>query len=105
MCSRTLLQEIFCQPGSSVMMGTKLFSQKTDVALTKNGVTTLSGERNETNGMWYVNLLSPKSPANIANFVLPYKPVQNTIKFMHAACFSPCLSTWCKAIDQGFFKS
>jgi len=24
---------------------------------------------------------------------------------MHAACFSPCLTTWCKAIDLGYFKS
>ena len=24
---------------------------------------------------------------------------------MHGACFSPCDSTWCKAIDNGFFKS
>ena len=40
-----------------------------------------------------------------ANVIIPYKPLGDAIKFMHAACFSPCVCTWCQAIDAGYFST
>ena len=72
---------------------------KEQVNFCKNNKTCFTGKRNEENGMWMT-----KFPHQ-ANIIPPYKPLGDAIKFMHAACFSPCLSTWCKAIDAGFFSS
>ena len=30
---------------------------------------------------------------------------ENTLKYLHAAAFSPVLETWAKAVDKGFFAS
>ena len=85
--------------------GYKIHFTKTNVILSKNGKIAAQGNRNSLNGMWYINLPIPTTKSNIANFVLPYKPIKKAIQFLHAACFSPCISTWCNAIDNGFFKS
>ena len=72
---------------------------KDQVHFCKNKSTCFAGQRNKINGMWMT-----KFPHQ-ANIILPYKPLGDAIRFMHAACFSPCLSTWCKAIDAGYFSS
>ena len=72
---------------------------KDQVEFCKNNKTCFKGKRNEENGMW-----TTKFPHQ-ANIILSYKPLGDAIRFMHAACFSPCLSTWCKAIDKGYFSS
>jgi len=85
--------------------GYKIDFTKTKVTLSKNGKIAAQGHRNIQKGMWYINLPIPTTTSDIANFILPYKPNQKAIQFLHAACFSPCISTWCNAIDNGFFKS
>ena len=76
------------------------------VLLFKSQKLVLQGNRNRQNGMWYLNLPTQETQTmHSANFVLPYKPIKQVIQFLHAACFSPCISTWCSAIDKGFFKS
>ena len=72
---------------------------KDQVQFCKNNETCFTGKRNAENGMWTTNF------PHRANIILPYKPLGDAIRFMHAACFSPCLSTWCKAIDKGYFSS
>jgi len=72
---------------------------KDSVNFCKNNSICFTGQRNKTNGMWMTKI------PHQANIILPYKPLGDAIKFMHAACFSPCLSTWCKAIDAGYFSS
>ena len=74
---------------------------KNDVTFNKNNQTMFTGRRRLHDNMWTVTLPPPQK----ANIVIQYKPVGDAIKFLHAACFSPCISSWCKAIDKGFFKT
>ena len=74
---------------------------KNKVTFDKNNQTMLTGKRRLHDGMWTITLPPPQK----ANIVIQYKPVGDAIKFLHAACFSPCVSSWCKAIDKGFFKT
>jgi len=74
---------------------------KNKVLFNKRNNMKFSGTRNPTNGMWMVNF----PIKNQLNVIIPYKPMQDAIKFMHAACFSPCISTWCNAITQGYFST
>jgi len=74
---------------------------KNSVTFNKNNQTMLTGKRRLHDGMWTITLPPPQR----ANIIIQYKPVGDAIKFLHAACFSPCISSWCKAIDNGFFKT
>ena len=74
---------------------------KNNVTFNKNNQTMLTGKRRLHDGMWTITLPPPQQ----ANIIIQYKPVGDAIKFLHAACFSPCVSSWCKAIDKGFFKT
>jgi len=74
---------------------------KNKVLFDKDNDIKFSGQRNPINGMWMA-----KFPIkHQVNVIIPYKPMQDAIKFMHAACFSPCISTWCNAIRQGYFST
>ena len=84
--------------------GYRIHFTKAHVILSKNGKMAAQGKRVCINGMWYINLPIPKPSASIANFVLLFKPIEKAIQFLHAACLSPCISTWCDAIDNGIFK-
>ena len=79
--------------------GYKVTFTNRKVTFTKNNETKFEGNRNQTNGMWMLQF-----PDQKANYLIPLKPIGDAIRFMHAACFSPCVSTWCQAIDAGFFK-
>jgi len=79
--------------------GYKVTFTKDKVLFSKNAKEQFSGKRKLVNGMWTVQF-----PYK-ANIILPYKPLGDAIKFMHAACFSPCVSTWCQAIDAGYFST
>ena len=64
------------------------------------------GKRNTKTKLWNIALPLPQPPsANQMNIIIPFKPIGDYIKFMHGACFSPCVSTWCKDIDNGVFKT
>jgi hypothetical protein len=40
-----------------------------------------------------------------ANNAYQLKSKKDLIIFLHAAAFSPCISTWCQAIEKGFFAT
>jgi hypothetical protein len=81
----------------------------------KDGVTTVIGLRDPTNGLWLV-YLSPSGaptplphphPTYVHQAHSAYKPKNKIqlIDFLHRACFSPPISTWTKAIDNNFFTT
>ena len=83
---------------------TAIFDKDKVVFLKDNNIQ-FTGNRNSLNGMWYTKIPRTNAQSQQANFVLSFKPVEEAIRFLHAACFSPCISTWCKAIDSGFFHT
>ena len=86
---------------------------KKQVIFAKQNKDLLTGDRNKLTGMWEANITidnniqtaPTSSQTQYSNFILPYKPTGESIKFMHGTCFSPCTTTWCTAIDKGYFKS
>ena len=81
----------------------------------KDGVTTVIGLRDPTNGLWLVDLSPSGTPtplphphptyAHQANSAYEQKTKVQLIDFLHRACFSPPVSTWTKATDNNFFTT
>jgi hypothetical protein len=81
----------------------------------KDGVTTVIGLRDPTNGLWLVDLSPSGTPTPLplphptyehrANSAYEQKNKIQLIDFLHRACFSPPISTWTKAIDNNFFTT
>jgi hypothetical protein len=81
----------------------------------KDGVTSVIGLRDPTNGMWLVDLESPGTPTPLpsqhptythyANSAYENKTKVQLIDFLHRACFSPPISTWTQAIEKNFFTT
>ena len=84
----------------------------------------MTGQRNYTNGMWYVDIQSTNpisSPSSfptpiithqsatpatsLVNSVYDLKIDKDIAVFLHGACCSPVLSTFTKAIDAGYFAT
>ena len=80
---------------------------KNKLKITKNNQTILEGERNNGNGMWYIPIQSSQltEPTPSANVITKLHPASELIQFLHAAAFSPCPSTWIKAVEKGFFST
>ena len=74
---------------------------KNKVMFSKNNQTMSKGIRRMHDGMWNVKIPPPQQ----ANIIIQYKPIGDAIKFLHAACSSHCVISWCTAIDKGFFKT
>ena len=75
--------------------------------------TTNIGTRNKRTGLWDIPL-SPNTtqPAQvkqnntkIAKNAYTIRSKRNLITFLNAAAFSPAVSTWCAAIDKGYFTT
>jgi hypothetical protein len=54
--------------------------------------------------------LEPAPPLNVgqehsAHNVYEQKSIQDTIKYLHACCFSPVTETWIKSIQNGYFAT
>ena len=83
----------------------------------KDGKLIMRGKRNLRNGMYEVNIkhLEVNESLLSANTNIPdYAKINNiyhitktreVIQYLHRCCFSPKISTWCNAIDCGFFQS
>jgi hypothetical protein len=81
----------------------------------KDGVTSVIGLRNPTNGMWLVNVEPSDGPTLLPNQHPTYQHQANSayeqktkvqlIDFLHRACFSPPISTWTQAIEKNFFAT
>jgi hypothetical protein len=59
--------------------------------------------------MWLTpleNSISPQAvPENYAQNVYEQKPIQETITYLYACCFSPVQDTWLKDIQNGQFET
>ena len=87
---------------------------KTNLFVFKNNLLLLQGFRNKYDGLW--DILFPKIASNTENTVKTKNHSINYIiqadktktelaKYLHACCFSPCISTFSKAINNGNFIS
>jgi hypothetical protein len=92
------------------------------VHITKDATTLLTGARDRRTGLWRLSLSLPPSNKiehNINNAFQQLQSILTTqcnsayktqsmpdlINFLHAAAFSPAVSTWIQAIQRNFFRS
>ena len=75
---------------------------KNNLIITKNNKTIIQGKRNFSNGMWYVPIPNTTEPVDstitppstdMVNVITKLHPTSNLIRFLHAAAFSPAVST------------
>jgi hypothetical protein len=81
-------------------------------SIIKDGITTVIGLRDPTNGLWLMDLepsgahmpLPTKHPTYVhcANSAYEQKTKTQLIDFLHRVCFSPPISTWTQAIEKKF---
>jgi hypothetical protein len=98
------------------------------VSITRQGKTIMTGQR-QAPGLWYVHLQQPKikrgpakaisgEPAttittgtthqhhtDTANVIIDTKTQSELMQYLHAAAFSPSVSTFTTAITKGFFTT
>jgi hypothetical protein len=83
----------------------------------------LQGERDSITGLWQIQLAPPASESNqiittnaraqprpqlrrhAAHNVYELQKLRDIIQYLHQAACSPVPSTWCQAIDAGFFTT
>ena len=70
----------------------------------KNGSYIIKGTRNKNTVMWEVPL-GPQQSKNVVNKILAKHSKPELSKYLHAALFSPTISSVLKAIKQGLLKT
>ena len=82
------------------------FNQDT-VSIQHNDNIVIVGNRSPITKLWHINLPTPSNTAThfINNAFRPSSTITERIAYYHACCFSPSISTWCKAIDAGHFTT
>ena len=88
------------------------------VTIDYNGDPIITGIRSSIDKLWYLDLAQCTSHqqdtanatylANLqysCNAINPNTTIADRIAYYHASCFSPVLSTWTKAIDEGRFTT
>eukprot|EP00957_Ditylum_brightwellii_P141022 10743382-Ditylum_brightwellii.AAC.1 len=72
---------------------------------------------NKQNGLWYLSLHTETSKMQpvaystqqhwqpTCNNMYGLHVKQDMVQYLHAPCFSPVPSTWCKAIRRGYFAT
>ena len=79
---------------------------KTNLQIIKDDKIILEGMRNLTDGLWDVPLYNEPQPYLSANAIIQKKKSKEQLAaYYHACCFSPCISTFSKAIKNGNFHS
>ena len=102
--------------------GCEVFFHSHGCEITLNGETIVRGWRDLTTNMWRIslipdggnNIIDPtitndftsevEMPSFFANSIYECENTGQLIKFYHAAMGFPVTSTWCKAIDAGYFR-
>ena len=101
--------------------GCEVFFHYTGCEITYNGETIIRGWRDMRTNMWRISLLSDggnniipeddddfseevKMPDFFANAIYECDNTDQLIQFYHATMGYPVTSTWCKAIDAGYFR-
>ena len=94
----------------------KIYLNKTSMKVYKDDKIVLTGTRNLTDGLWDVSLTTVQLPASTTSSPSPKRQVANVIiqknqttkdlaRYLHAACGSPPISTFLKAIKDGLLQS
>ena len=95
----------------------KIYLDKHSMKVYKNDKIVLTGQRNFTDGLWDVSLRSlpqqptPSTPSTFhsnqsANVIIHKKQTTKQLaQYLHAACGSPPISTFLKAIKNGLLQS
>ena len=87
---------------------------KSRVTIIKDNAVILMGNRDPDTKLWVIDLnnaptMMPMPGPNIlqfaANSAIAKETVAERISYLHWCAGSPSLSTWCKAIDSGFYRS
>ena len=71
----------------------------------------MRGNRNHTNGMWYLNINNSATSSNnisnkqLINSVYELKKQKDIIDYLSQAMWNPFPDTWIKAIKAGFFAT
>jgi hypothetical protein len=84
----------------------------TTVTIQKRDTTILTGTRSPSTGLWCLHLPpsssnaeptteSDSTPIYRANSAIANDTISKRVAFYHASMFSPTITTWCHAIDQG----
>ena len=103
--------------------GCEVFFHMTGCEITFNGETIVRGWRDMRTNMWRISLIpdnannvvpaddnnneissAVKIPAFLANSIYECENTTQLIQFYHATMGFPRISTWCKAIDAGYFR-
>ena len=103
--------------------GCEVFFHMTGCEITFNGETIVRGWRDMRTNMWRISLIpdnannvvpaddnqneissAVKFPAFLANSIYECENTTQLIQFYHATMGFPRISTWCKAIDAGYFR-
>ena len=102
--------------------GCEVFFHSTGCEVTFNGETIIRGWRDLRTNMWRISLIPDggnniipsddisddidaiKIPAFFAHSIYECNNTNQLIQFYHATMGHPVLSTWCKAIDIGYFR-
>ena len=106
---------VLCDAGCSV------FFHPTGCEVTFNGETIVRGWRDLRTNMWRISLIPDGGnniipnddddftddipmPSFFAHIVYECETTQQLIQFYHGTMGNPVVSTWCKAIDAGYFR-
>ena len=102
--------------------GCEVFFHMHGCEITFNGETIVRGWRDLTTNMWRISLVPDKTnniipaddssesssdhkmPAFFANSIYECENTKQLVQFYHATMGFPTTSTWCKAIDAGYFQ-
>ena len=76
----------------------------------RNDDTTITGQRDPSTGLYYIDLPEPSPVASQALYPCAYSAYEmrtkaDLVQYLHRCDFSPVLHTWTKAIDAGYFAT
>jgi hypothetical protein len=115
----SLKSHSFLSIGQLCDHGCKAVLTHNGVTITRDDLVLLADTRSDaTNGLWTLDPVRPSTtplPASstpitgsvkaMFHTTLAHDTIANRIAFYHASLFSPSLSTWCQAIDDGHFPT
>ena len=78
---------------------------KNDMKIVKDKDLILTGKRNLSDGLWDVELDQSTSTEKLNVIIQKKQSKEKLALFYHRTCFSPCISTFAKAIKNGNFAS
>jgi hypothetical protein len=103
-----LAQHSFLSVGQNCDSGCSVTFTASNITVTNDGSTILTGKRDRQSNLWSVPL-NPTPPLSsgqkhAAHNVYEQKSIRETIAYLHACCFSPVTNAWLKSIQNGHLQ-